>query len=247
MVAKPQWSGAGIVQGFFSPKAGSELMQETLDEWFKEISVPSIVKENVVTLASTWKAANPAYPKQNMILYEMPDLAPMRERLENYPTRADGNLETEFRILALEQYYETEKHPKDATTTIIYAAMQPGPGGEADLDRWYREEHNEQMSKEPAWKRTIRYRLLFQTRNDGKEPQGYDFLASHEFGEGNQLGKDVQPLQPMTDWTKKAMSECKAIDAAIYHKVDPSLEILVQASRSHANFPQMASFTPSPN
>lgn len=97
--------------------------------------------------------------------------------------------------------------------------MQPAPGGEADLDAWYREEHNEQMSKEPGWKRTIRYRLLSQSRNDEKKPDGLDFLAIHEFGEGNQLGKEVKPLEPITDWTRKAMSECKAIDAAIYHKV----------------------------
>lgn len=97
--------------------------------------------------------------------------------------------------------------------------MQPTSGGEADLDAWYREEHNDQMSKEPGWKRTSRFSLLYQDRNDGKEPGGLGFLAIHEFGEGNKIGKDVEPLDPMTDWTKRCMSECKAIDAAVYHKV----------------------------
>lgn len=107
--------------------------------------------------------------------------------------------------------------------------MQPAPGGEADLDAWYREEHNEQMSKEPGWKRTIRYRLLSQSRNDEKKPDGLDFLAIHEFGEGNQLGKEVKPLEPITDWTRKAMSECKAIDAAIYYKVFSSLTLCLRS------------------
>lgn len=106
----------------------------------------------------------------------------------------------------------------DAATTIIYAAMQPAPGGEADLEAWYIEEHNQQMSEQPGWKRTTRFKLLFQTRNDGKPPGGLDFLAIHEFGEGNKIGKDVEPLDPMTDWTKKCMSECKAIDAAVFRK-----------------------------
>lgn len=97
--------------------------------------------------------------------------------------------------------------------------MQPASGDEADLDAWYREEHNQQMSKQPGWKRTTRFNLLFQMRNDGNPPRGLDFLAIHEFGDGHKIGKDVEPLEPMTDWTKRCMSECKAIDAAVYHKV----------------------------
>jgi len=94
--------------------------------------------------------------------------------------------------------------------------MQPAPGGEADLDAWYREEHNEQMSKEPGYKRTTRWSLLLQVRHDEKPPGGLDFFAMHEFGEGNKIGKDVLPLDPITDWTKKCMGECQKIDAAVY-------------------------------
>lgn len=97
--------------------------------------------------------------------------------------------------------------------------MEPGEGGEADLDAWYREEHNQQMSEQPGWKRTTRFNLLFQQRNDAKESQRLSFLAIHEFGEGHKIGKDVEPLDPITDWTKKAMSEAKSIEAAVYHKV----------------------------
>lgn len=79
--------------------------------------------------------------------------------------------------------------------------MQPSSGGEADLDAWYREEHNQQMSKEPGWQRTSRFRLLHQGRNDGGEAHGLDFLAIHEFGEGNKLGKTLEPLHPATDST----------------------------------------------
>jgi hypothetical protein len=94
--------------------------------------------------------------------------------------------------------------------------MQPAPGGEADLDAWYRDEHNEQMSLEPGYKRTTRWSLLHQNRHDEKPAGGLDFFAMHEFGEGNKIGKYVLPLDPMTDWTKKCMGECKAIDAAVF-------------------------------
>jgi len=96
--------------------------------------------------------------------------------------------------------------------------MQPRTGGEADLDAWYREEHNQQMSEQPGWWRTTRYSLLSQDSSDGHYGSELSFLAVHEFREGNKLGQDVTALEPISDWTKKVMSEAKAIDAAIYHK-----------------------------
>jgi hypothetical protein len=95
--------------------------------------------------------------------------------------------------------------------------MQPGAGGEKDLDAWYRDEHNEQMSKEPGYKRTIRCNPVFQTRNVGK-PGGLDFVAFHQFGEGNKVGTEVEPLDPMTEWTKRCMGACTSIDAAVFRK-----------------------------
>lgn len=96
--------------------------------------------------------------------------------------------------------------------------MQPQPGGEADLDAWYRDEHNQQMSEQPGWKRTTRFSLLSHHGSIGKKSEELSFLAIHEFGEGNKLGIDVEALEPISDWTKKVMGEAKAIDAGIYYK-----------------------------
>lgn len=95
--------------------------------------------------------------------------------------------------------------------------MEPPPGGEAELEAWYREEHNQQMSGQPGWIRTTRFRLLNHHRTHPRESEKYSFLAIHEFGEGHGIGKDVAPLEPMTEWTKKCMAAAKAIDAAVYH------------------------------
>jgi hypothetical protein len=100
----------------------------------------------------------------------------------------------------------------------MLALMQPNAGGEADLDAWYREEHNQQMSEQPGWWRTTRFDLLAQHSNGTFQSEKLPFLAVHEFGAGNQLGNIVKPLEPVTDWTKKVMSEAKGIDAAIFHK-----------------------------
>ena len=48
------------------------------------------------------------------------------------------------------------------------------------------------------------------------------FLALHEFDEGNKIGKDVLPLDPRTDWTKRVMDAARTVDGAVYHKVGSS-------------------------
>ena len=48
------------------------------------------------------------------------------------------------------------------------------------------------------------------------------FLALHEFDEGNKLGKDVVPLDPLTDWTKRVIDAAQTVDGAVYHKVGSS-------------------------
>ena len=98
--------------------------------------------------------------------------------------------------------------------------MQPSPNGAADLDAWYREEHNQQMSEQPGWKRTTRYSLISQQSNSGQVGSELTFLAMHEFDEGHELGDEVQALQPMSEWTKRVMGEAVGIDAAIYHRVE---------------------------
>lgn len=102
---------------------------------------------------------------------------------------------------------------------ILLALMQPSPGGEVDLDEWYRSEHNEQMSLEPGWKRTTRYSLLFQHGNTRREAPQLSFLAIHEFNEPNRLGTEVKPLEPMSAWTERILKEVQAVDAGIYRKV----------------------------
>lgn len=102
----------------------------------------------------------------------------------------------------------------------MLALMQPSPTGAEELDKWYREEHNQQMSEQPGWKRTTRYELLHQRSGTGEVGPELKFLAVHEFGEGHGLGKDVQALQPMSEWTKRVMGDAVGIDAAIYHQVN---------------------------
>ncbi|KAF1849863.1 uncharacterized protein K460DRAFT_274033 [Cucurbitaria berberidis CBS 394.84] len=223
------WSGPGVFLNFFKLNDSSKISLDTLEKWFDEEYVPELLATGAIKFAWLYKAANPSYDKQHLAVYKVSDLALVQAgKVQEIPRSSknglfdgdvDASIEFDTRIFSFVQKFETSKQDEDSADIIMLALMQPAPGGEADLDSWYRDEHNQQMSEQLGWKRTTRFNLLFQHSNASKKSEELAFLAIHEFGEGNKLGKDVEPLQPISDWTKKLMSSVKAIDAAIYHKV----------------------------
>jgi hypothetical protein len=121
--AKP-WTGPGIMVSFAKLKKNSKLSQETLDKWWKEVYLPKILETGLVESEWTWKAADPNYKHQQMILYKMRDLAPVQagglkadkipRTSDMFPTDGpvDDFVDYESRIYSLVQLYETEKQPK---------------------------------------------------------------------------------------------------------------------------------------
>lgn len=93
----------------------------------------------------------------------------------------------------------------------------PSADSSDELDRWYREEHNEQMSYEPGWIRSSRYKLVVQIKSPSPvgdpRPDAPEWMTIHEFGVGNKLGSKVEPLDPISDWTRKVMGDMKSIEA----------------------------------
>ncbi|KAF2872533.1 hypothetical protein BDV95DRAFT_606135 [Massariosphaeria phaeospora] len=225
----PSWSGPGIIQNFIGLPESPKISQETLETWFDEVYVPALVKTGVVQSAWRFRAASPENGKQHMTIYKIPDLAQVAAgklthipRTSNmFPSRApvDDFVDLDSRVFSLVQLYETTKQPEDAATTIINEAIESRPDGASELDAWYREEHNQYMSEQPGWQRTTRFSLVFQERNDGKEPEGTSSLSIHEFGDGHGIGQDALPFEATTDRSKRVASEARVIDAAIYYKV----------------------------
>ena len=78
------------------------------------------------------------------------------------------------------------------------------------------------MSEQPGWKRTTRFRLGFQVKDGKIADDAPSFLALHEFSEGNKIGKDVVPLDPITDWSKRVIDAAQTVDGAVYYKVGSS-------------------------
>lgn len=103
---------------------------------------------------------------------------------------------------------------------MISAGMEAKPGEEADLDAWYREEHLDQATTQPGFKRSKRYTLFFHQKHES-EPEAEDppsGLALHEWDEGF-LGEEVDAFQPVTEWTKRAVGNAKKIEAGNYELV----------------------------
>lgn len=86
-----------------------------------------------------------------------------------------------------------------------------------DFDNWYREEHLEQMSHAPGWRRTVRYKLVFKKETKGvpESEKAPKWLTLLEFEPGS-LSKSpkVEPPLPQTEWTKKVMGSLKKADVA---------------------------------
>jgi len=228
-MASPSPTGPGIIVVRFKLRDSSDISQDLLEKWYDEVHIPDVLTTGGVKSAWRWKAADPEYGNQNMVLYKLPDLAFMQDpKFQSIPITSDllpsgepmtKHTEFEIRTYSLVQLYQLEVQPEDATSTIISACMEPAPDGEADLDAWYREEHNQQMSMEPGWKRTTRFKLVSQLLDFEPISGAPSTLTIHEFGEGHTIGKKVLPLEPITAWTEKVMGATKAIDAGVYHKV----------------------------
>jgi hypothetical protein len=91
-----------------------------------------------------------------------------------------------------------------------------------------RQEHLAQMSQEPGWRRTNRYKLEFQIKGSedaeteaksGEKNDAASWLAVYEFDDDNKLGMEVQACVPMTEWTKKVFSTSRKTELGVWHKI----------------------------
>ncbi|CAI9636452.1 unnamed protein product [Alternaria burnsii] len=213
-------TGAGVVLAFLQP-ISTESDEASANE--KIDLLPTAITANVLGIktARQYRAANIEYKKRHLVICETEDLA--RVNVKQMLKFLEGeNIDGKWDIGAYREVeiFDLEKSSK-AAETIMVALMQPSPAGAADLDAWYREEHNQQMSEQPSWLRTCRYSLVSQQTSTSGGSEGFQelsFLAIHEFGEGEQLGDSVKALEPISEWTMKVMKDAVGIDAAIYRR-----------------------------
>jgi|TARA_R110002003_G_scaffold52_23_gene4556 hypothetical protein len=119
MSEQPAWSGPGVIFSFFKLRESSEISQEAMHTWFDEEFVPSLLATGTIKSVTLYKAANPNYNKQQLLLYDVPDLSSIQagqlgdfaksSRLSLCKGSIDAHVEFEWRTYSFVQLYETSK------------------------------------------------------------------------------------------------------------------------------------------
>ncbi|KAI1851345.1 hypothetical protein JX266_003420 [Neoarthrinium moseri] len=228
-------NGPGLVYVQFP--VSPDLAHSAYDKRENDKIASYLLEKGLLSHASQWKCADVSQGDRYLMLYQVVDLAAFNAKFHSLST-SDDLLPTTTsrenkRVASIEAYatfyslaetvgkHEDGEGDAHRLTHIITAGMQPQTSeSSAELDRWYREEHNEQMSKEPGWTRSRRYRLAkldkkggSPTKHDASAPE---WMTIHEFGDGNRLSDQVEPLDPVTDWTRKIMGDMASIEAYVW-------------------------------
>jgi len=116
----PDWSGPGLILNFLKLRGSSEISQHALENWIDQEYVPALLATGGLSGAWLYKAANPAYDKQHILVCKVSDLALIRaEELgsvgkDSKGPQLDGSVdeqvELDLRIYSFVQQYETSKH-----------------------------------------------------------------------------------------------------------------------------------------
>ncbi|GAD95888.1 conserved hypothetical protein [Paecilomyces variotii No. 5] len=83
-------------------------------------------------------------------------------------------------------------------SVLVALSTTVQPGKEAELDRWYREEHIPLLTKVPGWLRTRRFASSNIEKHDEVE-----YLTLHEYAANNGLGGPEWQAATSTPWTKE--------------------------------------------
>ncbi|ETS85294.1 hypothetical protein PFICI_03319 [Pestalotiopsis fici W106-1] len=221
----PTGPGLLFIQVQIEPAAFDD---HVLGNWFKGSNLWSQTKERSKSHSSNWECADLSDGPKHLSLWRVENLAEVAEEA-GVPSSSsnDAMKETKFemRYYSLVEEFEKDKHDEShATTHIITAGMEPANlEASTDLDKWYSEEHNEQMSLEPGWIRSRRYKLADDPGDAfGGPDRRITWMTIHEFGQGNKLGNKVEALDPVTPWTRKVMGGMSVIEANVWANTQES-------------------------
>ncbi|KAJ5894879.1 hypothetical protein N7495_006570 [Penicillium taxi] len=84
----------------------------------------------------------------------------------------------------------------------VTTASHPDPEKQAELERWYREEHFEMLSRVPGWRRS---RLFKTAAIDSAAPQ--EIIALYEYAAVNGLGGELHQAAMNTPWRQRLQTE----------------------------------------
>jgi pimeloyl-ACP methyl ester carboxylesterase len=206
------------------PKA--ELPESQFHDWYNNEHGPTRLRLPFVTNGFRYRAndledAKPTESKPEwMAVYDITDMAELTKhaylRLRDQPVKSKREADTMVNIKVDRKLYdfiesreskefrELEKVENEGEGNVIVAvflSLHEGAGMKEELDKWYREEHIELLSKVPGWLRTRRF---VTSSIDPKAP--IEYLALHEYAPKNGLGGPEFKAATTTKWNEEIIT-----------------------------------------
>jgi pimeloyl-ACP methyl ester carboxylesterase len=155
-----------------------------------------------------------------MAVYDITDMNELTKdaylRLRDPPVKSQRESETMAKIKVDRKLYDfieerrsegfkkledVENEGEGNVMIAVALDLQPGEGKKEELDKWYREEHIDLLSRVPGWLRTRRF---VTSSIDSKAP--IEYLALHEYAPKNGLGGPEFKTATTTKWNQDIMA-----------------------------------------
>lgn len=215
----------GILYVTMQPKP--DLPDSQFHDWYNNEHGPTRLRIPFFTNGFRYRAsdlegaaATEAKPEW-MAVYDITDMAELTRdtylRLRFQPVKSQREADTMAKIKVDRKLYdfvesreskefkELEKVDNEGEGNVIVAVfldLHEGAGKKEELDKWYREEHIDLLSKVPGWLRTRRF---VTSSIDPKAP--VEYLALHEYAPKNGLGGSEFVAATTTPWNKEVMTK----------------------------------------
>jgi pimeloyl-ACP methyl ester carboxylesterase len=213
----------GLLYVTMQPKEG--LAESQFHDWYNNEHGPTRLRLPFVTNGFRYRASDlegsaPSETKPEwMALYDITDMAELTKdqylRLRDQPVKSKREAETMAQIKVDRKLYDFVESRESESFKVLEKVENEGEGNvmvsvffsaesvsREEVDKWYREEHMDLLSKVPGWLRTRRY---VTSSIDPKAP--VEYLAVHEYAPTNGLGGAEFKAATSTEWSQQIMAK----------------------------------------
>lgn len=217
----------GILYVTMQPKSSSNLTEAQFHDWYNNEHGPTRLRLPFIAngfryRASDTSSSSPASETKPewMAVYDITDMNELTKdaylRLRDPPVKSQRESETMAKIKVDRKLYDfieerrsegfkkledVENEGEGNVMIAVALDLQPGEGKKEELDKWYREEHIDLLSRVPGWLRTRRF---VTSSIDSKAP--IEYLALHEYAPKNGLGGPEFKTATTTKWNQDIMA-----------------------------------------
>jgi pimeloyl-ACP methyl ester carboxylesterase len=215
----------GILYVTMQPKPGLE--ESTFHDWYNNEHGPTRLRLDFCDNGFRYRAndldgsAGSEAKPEWMAVYDITDMQELTKdvylRLRDPPVKSQREVETMAKIKVDRKLYDfiEERHSAEFVelgkvenegmgnvVVAVFLDLHEGADKKGQLDKWYREEHIELLSKVPGWLRTRRF---VTSSIDAKA--SVEYLALHEYKLNNGLGGPEFKAATTTPWNQDIMSK----------------------------------------